>query len=50
MPPRRSVRRGGRGGRGVGRNQREGQPEGQLAIQAIDPTAPVTQADLVTME
>ena len=38
MSPRRSVHRGGRKGRGVGRNE----PEGQPIIQAVDPTAPVT--------
>ncbi|KAA0059723.1 pol protein [Cucumis melo var. makuwa] len=47
MPPRRGARRGGgRGGRGVGR----GQPEAQPAAPAVDPNAPVTQADLAAME
>ncbi|KAA0037374.1 gag protease polyprotein [Cucumis melo var. makuwa] len=47
MPPRRGARRGGgREGRGAGR----GQPEEQPAVSAVDPNAPVTQADLVAME
>ncbi|TYK19423.1 gag protease polyprotein [Cucumis melo var. makuwa] len=47
MPPRRGSRRGGgRRGRGAGRTQ----PEKQPAVQAANPTAPVTQADLVAME
>ncbi|TYK09566.1 ty3-gypsy retrotransposon protein [Cucumis melo var. makuwa] len=47
MPPRRGARRGGgRGGRGAGR----GQPEEQSAVPAVDPNAPVTQADLAAME
>ncbi|KAA0067940.1 pol protein [Cucumis melo var. makuwa] len=47
MPPRRGARRGGgRGGRGAGR----GQPEEQPAVPAVDPNAPVTQADLAAME
>ena len=40
------VRRGGRRGREVIRNQ----PKGQHAIQVVDPTAYVTQADLAAME
>ncbi|KAA0053184.1 gag protease polyprotein [Cucumis melo var. makuwa] len=47
MPPRRGARRGGgRGGRGAGR----GQPEAPPAAPAVDPNAPVTQADLAAME
>ncbi|KAA0036138.1 LINE-1 retrotransposable element ORF2 protein [Cucumis melo var. makuwa] len=47
MPPRRGARRGGgKGGRGAGR----GQPEEQPAVPAVDPNAPVTQADLAAME
>ncbi|KAA0054092.1 uncharacterized protein E6C27_scaffold1371G00160 [Cucumis melo var. makuwa] len=47
MPPHRGARQGGgRGGRGVGR----GQPEEQPAAPAVDPNAPVTQADLAAME
>ncbi|KAA0036154.1 uncharacterized protein E6C27_scaffold69G00100 [Cucumis melo var. makuwa] len=47
MPPRRGARRGGgRGGRGAGR----GQPEEQSVVPAVDPNAPVTQADLALME
>ncbi|KAA0046613.1 gag protease polyprotein [Cucumis melo var. makuwa] len=47
MPPRRGARReGGRGGRGAGR----GQPKEQPAVPVVDPNAPVTQADLATME
>ncbi|KAA0066449.1 uncharacterized protein E6C27_scaffold21G005470 [Cucumis melo var. makuwa] len=47
MPPRRGARRGGgRGGRGAGR----GQPEEQPAVSAVDPNAPITQADLAAME
>ena len=47
MPSRRGARRGGgRGGRGVGR----GQPEAQPAAPAVDPNAPVTQANLAAME
>ncbi|TYK31079.1 uncharacterized protein E5676_scaffold455G003540 [Cucumis melo var. makuwa] len=47
MPPRRGARReGGRGGRGAGHTQ----PEEQLAAQAANPTAFVTQADLAAME
>ncbi|KAA0067065.1 gag protease polyprotein [Cucumis melo var. makuwa] len=47
MSPRRGARRrGGRGGRGAGRTQ----PEEQPAVQAANPNAPVTQADLAAME
>ncbi|TYK23829.1 gag protease polyprotein [Cucumis melo var. makuwa] len=47
MPPRRGARQGGgRGGRGADR----GQPEEQPAVPAVDPNAPVTQADLAAME
>ncbi|KAA0055430.1 gag protease polyprotein [Cucumis melo var. makuwa] len=48
MPPRRGARRGGRGGRGrgAGRVQLEVQP----GVQATDPAAPVTHADLAAME
>ncbi|TYK27235.1 gag protease polyprotein [Cucumis melo var. makuwa] len=47
MPPRRDAPRGGgRGGRGAGRGQLEEQP----AVQAANPDAPVTQADLAAME
>uniref|UniRef100_A0A9I9EHC0 Gag protease polyprotein n=1 Tax=Cucumis melo TaxID=3656 RepID=A0A9I9EHC0_CUCME len=47
MSPRRGARRGGgRGGRGASR----GQPEAQPAAPAVDPNAPVTQADLAAME
>ncbi|TYK28801.1 ty3-gypsy retrotransposon protein [Cucumis melo var. makuwa] len=48
MPPRRGARRGGRGGRGrgAGRVQSEVQP----VAQATGPAAPVTHADLATME
>ncbi|KAA0046953.1 gag protease polyprotein [Cucumis melo var. makuwa] len=47
MPPHRGARRGGgRGGRWVGR----GQPKEQPAVPGTDPDAPVTQADLATME
>ncbi|XP_050937768.1 uncharacterized protein LOC127148317 [Cucumis melo] len=47
MPPRRCARRGsGRGGRGAGRIQ----PKEQPAVQAANPTAPVTQIDLAAME
>ncbi|TYK07154.1 uncharacterized protein E5676_scaffold606G00260 [Cucumis melo var. makuwa] len=47
MSPRRGARRGGgRGGRGTGR----GQPEEQPAAPTVDPNAPVTQANLATME
>ncbi|KAA0054800.1 reverse transcriptase [Cucumis melo var. makuwa] len=47
MPPRRGARRGGgRGGRGASRGQLEAQP----AAPAVDPNAPVTQADLAAME
>ncbi|KAA0046131.1 uncharacterized protein E6C27_scaffold157G00700 [Cucumis melo var. makuwa] len=47
MPPRRGVRRGGgREGRGADR----GQPEEQPTVPAVDPNAPVTQADLTAME
>ncbi|KAA0051719.1 pol protein [Cucumis melo var. makuwa] len=47
MPPRRGARRGGgRGGRGAGR----GQPKEQPTAPAVDPNAPVTQADLAAME
>ncbi|KAA0057116.1 NBS-LRR type resistance protein [Cucumis melo var. makuwa] len=47
MPPRRGARRGGgRGGRGAGHGQLEEQP----AVPAVDPNAPVTQADLAAME
>ncbi|KAA0059509.1 pol protein [Cucumis melo var. makuwa] len=47
MPPRRCARRGsGRGGRGAGRIQ----PKEQPAVQAANPTAPVTQVDLAAME
>ncbi|TYJ96200.1 gag-protease polyprotein [Cucumis melo var. makuwa] len=47
MPPRRGARRGGgRGGTGVKRTQLEEQP----TVKAANPTAPVTQADLTTME
>ncbi|TYK08471.1 uncharacterized protein E5676_scaffold1071G00030 [Cucumis melo var. makuwa] len=47
MPSRRGARRGGgRGGRGAGR----GQPEEQPTVQAANPDAPVTQADLAAMK
>ncbi|KAA0032580.1 gag protease polyprotein [Cucumis melo var. makuwa] len=47
MPPRRGTRRGGgREGRGAGRGQQEEQP----VVSAVDPNAPVTQADLTAME
>ncbi|KAA0056320.1 gag protease polyprotein [Cucumis melo var. makuwa] len=46
MPPRRGACKGGRRGREVGRTQ----PEEQPAVQTTNPTAPVTQADLVAME
>ncbi|KAA0061126.1 gag protease polyprotein [Cucumis melo var. makuwa] len=47
MPPRRGARRGGgRGGREAG----HGQPEEQPAVPAVDPNAPITQADLAAME
>ncbi|TYK23791.1 histone H2B.3-like [Cucumis melo var. makuwa] len=46
MPSRRGARRGGKGDRGVGRTQLEEQP----AVQAANPTATVTQADLAAME
>ncbi|KAA0035150.1 gag protease polyprotein [Cucumis melo var. makuwa] len=47
MPPRRGARReGGKEGRGAGR----GQPEKQPAVPAVDPNAPVTQADLAAIE
>lgn len=46
MLPRRSVRRDGRGGRRAGRNQ----PEGQRAVQAVDPSTSVTHANLAIME
>ncbi|KAA0043576.1 histone H2B.3-like [Cucumis melo var. makuwa] len=47
MSPRRGRCRGGGGG---GRGARRIQPEEQLAAQAANPTAPVTQADLAAME
>ena len=53
MSPHRSVRRGGRegrGGRGAKHNQPEGQSEGQPAVQVVDPTAPITKADFAAME
>lgn len=58
MLPCRSVHRGGIGGRGAGRNHPAGQPEAQPGgqpgeqptVQAVNPTAPVTQADLAAME
>ncbi|TYK02834.1 gag protease polyprotein [Cucumis melo var. makuwa] len=46
LPCRGACRWGGRGGRGAGRIQ----PEEQPAVQATDPTAFVTQADLAAME
>ncbi|KAA0054948.1 putative transposase [Cucumis melo var. makuwa] len=47
MPPHRGAHRGGgRGGREAGRIQ----PEEQPIVQAANPTAPVTQADLAVME
>ncbi|KAA0040547.1 pol protein [Cucumis melo var. makuwa] len=47
IPPRRGAHQGGgKGGRGAGR----GQPEAQPAAPAVDPNAPVTQADLAAME
>ncbi|KAA0059073.1 uncharacterized protein E6C27_scaffold1186G00160 [Cucumis melo var. makuwa] len=47
MPPRRgSRRRGGRRGREAGRTQ----PEEQHAVQAANPNAPDTQADLAAIE
>ncbi|TYJ99707.1 ty3-gypsy retrotransposon protein [Cucumis melo var. makuwa] len=46
MPPRKGARRGGRGGRGAGHTQ----PEVQPTVQAANPTAPVTQADLIVIE
>ncbi|TYJ96909.1 pol protein [Cucumis melo var. makuwa] len=48
MPPRRGVRRGGRGG--LGRGAGRVQPEVQLVAQVTDPAAPVTHADLAAME
>ncbi|KAA0035803.1 gag-protease polyprotein [Cucumis melo var. makuwa] len=48
MLPRRRARRGGRGGRGRGAGCV--QPEVQPVAQATDPAAPVTHADLATME
>ncbi|TYK04998.1 uncharacterized protein E5676_scaffold143G002250 [Cucumis melo var. makuwa] len=46
IPPRRGSHRGGRRGRRVGRTQ----PKQQPTIQAANPTAAVTQANLATME
>ncbi|KAA0066911.1 gag protease polyprotein [Cucumis melo var. makuwa] len=47
ISPRKGARRGGaRGGRGAGRIQ----PKEQPVVQAANPTAPVTQADLAAME
>ncbi|KAA0062713.1 ty3-gypsy retrotransposon protein [Cucumis melo var. makuwa] len=47
MPPCRAAPRGGgRGGRGAGRTK----PEEQPAVQAANPNASITQADLVVME
>ncbi|KAA0042183.1 retrotransposon protein, putative, Ty3-gypsy subclass [Cucumis melo var. makuwa] len=46
MSPRRGVRRGGGGDRGVGHTQ----PEKHLVVQTTNPIAPVTQADLAAME
>ncbi|TYK01350.1 gag protease polyprotein [Cucumis melo var. makuwa] len=46
MSPCREARRGGREGRGAGRTQ----PEEQPAVQVANPTAPITQADLVAIE
>ncbi|XP_050941557.1 uncharacterized protein LOC127149734 [Cucumis melo] len=46
IPPCRGARRGGRGDRGAGRTQ----PEEQPVVQAANPIAAVTQADLVAME
>ncbi|TYJ98666.1 hypothetical protein E5676_scaffold507G00570 [Cucumis melo var. makuwa] len=47
MPPCRGSRRGGgRKGRGAGRTQ----PEEQPTVQAANPNAPVTQADVAAME
>ncbi|TYK29226.1 gag protease polyprotein [Cucumis melo var. makuwa] len=47
MPPRRgALREGGREDRGAGR----GQPEEQPTVLAVDPNAPVTQADLAAIE
>ncbi|KAA0025763.1 uncharacterized protein E5676_scaffold447G001020 [Cucumis melo var. makuwa] len=43
---RRGARTGGSGGRGAGRTQYEKQP----VVQAANPTATVTQADLGAME
>ncbi|KAA0059781.1 gag protease polyprotein [Cucumis melo var. makuwa] len=48
MPPRRGVRRGGRGGRG--RRAGRVQPEVHPVVQATDLAAPVTHADLAAME
>ena len=44
MLPRRGACRGGRGGRGRGVGCV--QPEVQLVVQATDPSAPITHADL----
>ncbi|KAA0025384.1 gag-protease polyprotein [Cucumis melo var. makuwa] len=46
MSPSRDARRGGREGRGARRTQ----PEEQPAVQAANPTAPVTQANFAAME
>ncbi|KAA0062822.1 gag protease polyprotein [Cucumis melo var. makuwa] len=48
MPPRRSARRDGQGGGGIGAGCV--QPEVQPVTQATDPTVPVTHADLAAME
>ncbi|TYK19409.1 gag protease polyprotein [Cucumis melo var. makuwa] len=46
MPPRGGERRGGRKDTGAEHTQ----PEEQPAVQAVNPTAPVTQTDLAAME
>lgn len=46
MTQHRSAWRGGKGGKGVGHNQ----PEGQPVIQTADPTALITHANLISME
>ena len=46
MSSRRGARKGGRRGKGAGRTQ----PEEQPTVKMANPTAPVTQADLATME
>ncbi|KAA0062273.1 uncharacterized protein E5676_scaffold313G003760 [Cucumis melo var. makuwa] len=46
MSPSISAHRGGKGDRGARHNQ----PEDHSILQTVDPTAPITNADLVTME